>query len=358
MWAPGYVSSPEGPSDEEESATAVAPAVKLLAPSHQRIKAGSQHETSTQLTPQPSRAAVAESPFRPRPPKKGATGGNTPSVAQPQPSKATSRLRPKRLFQLPPGGPPVDLPGDPPRGLMENLSGGPPSGDLATQPESATPSPATPRTALRDASSGASSEQPGMSTTSGRSAATTEFYTLPVTALLEVVSAKESVGHPASSEAAAAHDSKPPPSTPFQQASHLEAAEAAGVSASAATTEGASLETTNGTHLQAADEVTGAAASSLESQQGPTVLGRTDSSGACSSSGLYASSNLGNAVQTQSWGSDTVTGVDDAAEQLISVQLKVSKPRQFGFVAAAIAALGLSSPVVGRSPSKVLLRLM
>lgn len=130
--------------------------------------------------------------------------------------------------------------------------------------------------------------------------------------------------------------------------------------ASAATSEGAAaaLAMTNGTPLQTADEVTGAAASSMKTQQGPAVSGRRDSSGAWSSSGLYASSSLGNAVQTPSRGSDTATRVDDAAEQLISVQLKVSKPRQTGFVAAAIAALGLSSPVVGRSPSQVLLRLL
>jgi hypothetical protein len=132
------------------------------------------------------------------------------------------------------------------------------------------------------------------------------------------------------------------------------------VNASAATSEGAAaaLAMTNGTHLQIVDEVTGAAAPSMESQQGPAVSGRGDSSGAWSSSGLHASSSLGNAVQTPSRGSDRVTRVDDAAEQLISVQLKVSKPRQPGFVAAAIAALGLSSPVVGRSPSQVLLRLL
>lgn len=347
--------------------TAVAPAAKRLARSHQRIEEGSQRDTSAQSASQPSRAAafaaparpaVAESPFRPRPPKQAAAGGNTAGAAQPQPSKATSRLRPKRLFQSPPGGTPGDPPGGPPGGVLGDLPGGPPSADLATQPEPATPSLATPRTAVRDASSGASSEQPGMSTTSGRSAATTEFFSLSATPLLEVGSAKESVGHPPSSETAAVHDSKPPSSTPFQQAGHSGAAEAAGVNASAATSEGAALAMTNGTPLQTADEVTGAAAPSMESQQGPTVSGRGDTSGAWSSSGLYASSSLGNAVQTPSRGSDTATRVDDAAEQLISVQLKVSKPRQPGFVAAAIAALGLSSPVVGRSPSQVLLRLL
>ncbi len=94
VWAPGYESSPEGSSSEGEQQAA--PAKKWLAPTRQRSEETTVPEAAAKMAAaaaQPARgamarSAVADSPFRPRPPKQAMAGGNAAASVAP-PSQAS-----------------------------------------------------------------------------------------------------------------------------------------------------------------------------------------------------------------------------------------------------------------------------
>ncbi|BDA45182.1 hypothetical protein COCOBI_06-6650 [Coccomyxa sp. Obi] len=371
VWAPGYESSPDVSSDEEENTpksaagrdltaqrplltAAPAPAVArqpqapaasapgtVLSPARLRRAADeAEAQSAAAAVPErppavaargaavPARTGAAESPFRVRPRKTAEAAG---SAAVPAPEPERPALRPKRLFRSPPGGPPSpDLARQPDLAQRPDLARQP---NDAAQPTLATPSPVEPRAPPRDASSGGSSLQALELSSGGSRAFSDQFFDAPETPLPED-------SHP--QEDSAAHGISSTLSTPFSQAARQAPAESAASDGdNAASTAVVLPETPRETGT--ADRIT----PDLATPQGPAKSGSNGNGESWLSSGLYANSSTGRC-------NDTAAGVDDDAnKQLVSVKLKVAKPRSStGFVAAAIAALGLSSPAMQRSTSQ------
>lgn len=371
VWAPGYETSPDVSSDEEETTPKAAagqrltaqqplpaaatppgavrhpeaPATAALGPVPlprgaaeiaaetavlERPPAGAARGAAFPARTEAAAAAAArptaaaESPFRVRPRNAAAAAEAVRSAAVPAAQPARPALRPKRLFPSPPGGPPLpDL-----------------AQHQAAQPTLSTPSPVKPRAPQCGASSGGSSLQAFES--GGSRAMSDQFFDAPETPLPEDSHAQED---------SAANGSSSVLSTPFSQAAQQTAAEPASPDCNAAPTGAASAAAL----LPETPRVTGMAESAgratpspdVATPQGSATRGNNGSRDAWLSSGLYANSSTGR-------GTDTAAGVDDASKQLVSVKLKVAKPRSStGFVAAAIAALGLSSPSLQRSTSQV-----
>ncbi|CAL8469049.1 g8590 [Coccomyxa elongata] len=373
VWAPGYESSPDVSSDEEEitpkAAAEQALTAQRLLPTAATPPAAVRHlEAPAAAAPGPASlprgaaemaieaavlerppavaargaafpartgaaaaaaaqlTAAAESPFRVRPRNAAAAAEAAGSAAVPAAQLARPALRPKRLFPSPPGGPP-----------SPDLAQRP---DQAAQPTLSTPSPVESRAPQRGASSGGSSLQALES--GGSRAMSDQFFDASETPPPEEGSHAQ--------EDSAGHDSGSVLSTPFSQTTQQAAAEPASPNRNAVPTGAGSAaaqlpETPRETGMA---ELAGRATPTPDSAtpQGSAKRGNNGSRDTWLTSGLYANSSTGR-------GNDTAAGVDDANRQLVSVKLKVAKPRtSTGFVAAAIAALGLSSPAMQRSTSQ------